>query len=107
MNLEATALGPGTCWVSGFFRPEAVKEHIALAGLERVYAVTPIRYTEKGFSVKEKFYSGAARSPKKKPLEKIVEETTPELWQEKAIEAPRARSGHCSPRPRYHEEAAT
>jgi nitroreductase len=87
--LEATALGLGTCWVSGFFRPEAVKEHIALADHERVYAVTPIGYTEKGFSFKEKFYSGAARSPKKKPLEKIVEGNVPEPWQEKAIEAAR------------------
>jgi nitroreductase len=87
--LEATALGLGTCWVSGFFRPEAVKEHIALADNERVYAVTPIGYTEKGFSMKEKFYSGAAGSPKKKPLEKIVEGKAPESWQAKAIEAAR------------------
>jgi len=69
--LEATALGLGTCWVSGFFRPEAVKEHIALAENERIYAVTPVGYTEKGFSVKEKFYEGAARSLKKKPLRQL------------------------------------
>lgn len=87
--LEATALGLGTCWVSGFFRPDAVKEHIALAGHERVYAVTPIGYTEKGFSVKEKIYEGAARSLKKKPLEEIVEGTTLVPWQAKAIEAAR------------------
>jgi nitroreductase len=87
--LEATALGLGTCWVSGFFQPEAVKEHVELADHERVYAVTPIGYTEKGFSIKEKFYSGAARSPKKKPLEEIVGGKAPEPWQEKAIEAAR------------------
>lgn len=87
--LEATALGLGTCWVSGFFRPDAVKEHIALAKHERIYAVTPIGYTEKGFSVKEKFYEGAARSLKKKTLEEIVEGTVPEPWQAKAIEAAR------------------
>ena len=87
--LEATALGLGTCWVSGFFRPDAVKEHIALADHERVYAVTPIGYTEKGFSVKEKFYSGAAGSLKKKTLEEIVEGKAPEPWQAKAIEAAR------------------
>ena len=87
--LEATALGLGTCWVSGFFRPEAVKEHIALADHERVYAVTPIGYTEKGFSFKEKIYEGAARSLKKKPLEEIVEGTALVPWQEKAIEAAR------------------
>jgi len=87
--LEATALGIGTCWVSGFFRPEAVKEHVALADHERVYAVTPIGYTEKEFSVKEKFYQGAAGSLKKKPLEEIVEGTASEPWQAKAIEAAR------------------
>ena len=87
--LEATALGLGTCWVSGFFRPEAVKEHIALADNERVYAVTPVGYTEKRFSVKEKIYEGAARSLKKKPLEEIVEGTAPDKWQAKAIEAAR------------------
>lgn len=87
--LEAKALGLGTCWVSGFFRPEAVKEHIALADNERVYAVTPIGYTEKGFSVKEKIYEGAARSLKKKPLEEIVEGAAPVPWQAKAIEAGR------------------
>jgi nitroreductase len=87
--LEATALGLGTCWVSGFFWPDAVKNHIALADRERVYAVTPIGYTEKGFSLKEKFYSVAAGSLKKKPLEEIVEGTVSEKWQEKAIEAAR------------------
>jgi nitroreductase len=87
--LEATALGLGTCWVSGFFRPEAVKEHIALADHERVYAVTPIGYTEKGFSLKEKFYEGAARSLRKKPFEEIVEGTALVPWQAKAIEAAR------------------
>jgi len=87
--LEATSLGLGTCWVSGFFRPEAVKEHIAVADNERVYAVTPIGYTEKGFTLKEKLYSGAARSPKKKPLEEIVEGTALVPWQQKAIEAAR------------------
>jgi len=87
--LEATSLGLGTCWVSGFFRPEAVKEHIALTDNERVYAVTPIGYTEKGFSVKEKIYEGAAGSLKKKPLEEIVEGTALVPWQAKAIEAAR------------------
>jgi len=87
--LEATALGLGTCWVSGFFRPEAVKEHIVLADHERVFAVTPIGYTEKGFSLKEKFYSGAAGSLKKKPLEEIVEGTALVPWQAQALEAAR------------------
>lgn len=87
--LEATALGLGTCWVSGFFKPDAVKAHVKLVEDERVYAVTPIGYVEKDYSVKEKFYSGAARSRKKKPLEEIVEGMPPEPWQEKAIEAAR------------------
>ena len=42
--LEATALGLGTCWVSGFFRPDAVRAHLELSADERVFAVTPLGY---------------------------------------------------------------
>lgn len=87
--LEATALGLGTCWVSGFFRPEAVKIHIELAEDERVYAVTPIGYTKSDYSAKEKIYASAARSRKRKALSEMVEGQPPEPWQEKAIDAAR------------------
>jgi nitroreductase len=87
--LEATALGLGTCWVSGFFRPEPVRDHIAIAEDERVYAVTPIGYTSSDYSAKEKLYASAARSRKRKSFGEIVEGGAPEPWQEKATEAAR------------------
>jgi len=85
--LEATALGLGTCWVSGFFRPESVRDHIAIAENEQVYAVTPIGYTKSDYSAKEKIYASAARSRKRKALSEMVEGQPPEPWQEKAIGA--------------------
>lgn len=43
--LEATALGLGTCWVAGFFRPRVAAELVGtLAPGERVVAVSPLGY---------------------------------------------------------------
>jgi len=88
--LEAIALGLATCWVSGFFRREGVREHIALANQERVFAVTPIGYAEERYSFKEKLYRGFAGSRKRKSLPEIadgLEAAAP--WQAKALEAAR------------------
>ena len=40
--LEATALGLGTCWVGGFFKPGAVGRAVRLAVDERVIAISPV-----------------------------------------------------------------
>jgi nitroreductase len=40
--LEATAMGLGTCWVGGYFYPEAVAHQISIEKNERVLAVTPV-----------------------------------------------------------------
>ena len=87
--LEATSLGLGTCWVSGFFRPESVKEHLALAEGERIFAVTPVGYAERNYTLKDKIYRGLAGSRKRKPLVSICEGPRTEPWQDKAIEAAR------------------
>lgn len=87
--LEATILELGTCWVSGFFRSAAVRNHINLEHGERVFAVTPIGYAERGLSAKDKFYRGAARSGKRKSLTEIVQGAVSFPWQEKALEAAR------------------
>jgi hypothetical protein len=87
--LEATALGLGTCWVSGFFRPEAVKAHLSLAEGERVFAVTPIGYAERDFTFKDKIYRGLAGSRKRKSLQGICDGRGPEPWQDKALESAR------------------
>jgi hypothetical protein len=87
--LEATTLGLGTCWVSGFFRPDAVKDHLALAEGERIFAVTPIGYSEREMTAKDKLYRTFAGSHKRKLLVKIAEGPIAERWQEKALEAAR------------------
>jgi nitroreductase len=87
--LEATTLGLGTCWVSGFFRPDAVKDHLALAEGERIFAVTPIGYSEREMTAKDKIYRTIAGSQKRKSMDKIAEGPIAERWQEKALEAAR------------------
>jgi len=87
--LEATALGLGTCWVSGMFRADAVQKQIQMTGDERIFAVTPLGYGERDFTAKEKIYIGMAGSRKRKSLSSIMEGTPPLVWQEKALEAAR------------------
>jgi len=88
--LEATALGLGTCWVSGMFRRSEVEKSIVLSGRERIFAVTPIGLGERDFSFKEKLYVRAAGSRKRKALDEMIEGTPPLPWQKKALEAARA-----------------
>ncbi len=64
--LEATVLGLGTCWVSGFFRPDAVRAHVDLGPGERVFAVTPVGYAERRYTIKDKIYRRLAGSAKRK-----------------------------------------
>ena len=69
--LEATVLGLATCWVGGFFRPETVARHIDLGSYEKVLCVTPVGYTESGYSLTEKMMSGMAGSKKRKPMAEL------------------------------------
>ena len=87
--LEATLLGLGTCWVSGFFRPETVRRHLALGPGEKVYAVSPLGYAERFLTAKDRIYSALAGSAKRKPLSRIVSGTAAAPWQDKAVEAAR------------------
>jgi|WetSurMetagenome_2_1015567.scaffolds.fasta_scaffold137402_1 hypothetical protein len=87
--LEATMLGLGTCWVSGFFRSAAVRSHLSLPDGERVFAVTPLGYAERELTVKDKVYRMLARSAKRKPLENLVAGPLAEPWQRSAVEAAR------------------
>ncbi|MCX6565302.1 MAG: nitroreductase family protein [Candidatus Aminicenantes bacterium] len=88
--LEATALGLGTCWVSGMFRRSEVEKRVVLSGFERVFAVTPLGLGERDFSFKEKLYVRAAGSKKRKVLDEMTQGTSPLPWQKKALEAARA-----------------
>jgi hypothetical protein len=87
--LEATILGLSTCWVSGFFRPEAVREELRLRPEERVYAVSPFGYAERVRTAKEKIYSKLAGSSKRKALAEIVAGAEPQPWQAQAVAAAR------------------
>ncbi len=70
--LEATSLGLATCWVGGFFRPEAVREQVSIRREEKVLAVTPIGYAPEKKDRTEKLLSGAVRSHRRKPLATLV-----------------------------------
>jgi hypothetical protein len=92
--LEATAMGLGTCWVGGslFFR-RGVAESIVGAGKnERVFAVTPVGYTEKDFSLGEKTQTAFGIFHQRKPLSELVsgldEREWPD-WMKSALEAAR------------------
>jgi len=87
--LEATILGLGTCWVSGFFRPAAVRRDLALPEGDRVFAVTPLGYAERTPSLKDRLFRRFAGSAKRRPLEEIVTGDLAAPWQRKAVEAAR------------------
>jgi nitroreductase len=89
--LEATVLGLATCWVSGFFRPDAVRAHIHVAPSERVFAVTPVGRAVEELTRRDRIYRALAHSASRKPLSELMEAAgTPlEPWQQKAFEAAR------------------
>ncbi len=87
--LEATAMGLGTCWVGGFFRPEFVAHQIPIGKNERVLAITPIGFPLDSFSFQEKLMIGFGRLHKRKPLSKLVIGTLKQNWMKTALEAAR------------------
>jgi hypothetical protein len=89
--LEATTLGLATCWVSGFFRPDAVRAHIAVDPSERVFAVTPVGPGADKYTGRDRVYRTLARSDSRKPLSEIIDPAGGPLesWQQKAFEAAR------------------
>ena len=90
--LEATALNLATCWVGGFFKPEAVAKQINIDSDERVLAVSPIGYVRQEYSFKEKLMSSMVSSKKRKNLEDLLLEQPSqglEEWQKTALEAAR------------------
>lgn len=87
--LEATAIGLGTCWVSGFFRPDKVRSELSLAPDERVYAVTPLGLAKHELTAKDSFYRMAAGSDRRKPVDRIVDGKFFHPWQNQAVAAAR------------------
>ncbi len=89
--LEATALGLGTCWVGGFFRPEVVAQQVKIETYEKVLSVTPVGFVDPSYSFTEKMMSGMAGSKKRKPLNELclTDEQTWPVWVKSALEAAR------------------
>jgi nitroreductase len=111
--LEATSQGLGTCWVAGFFRPQAVAQDIKMEPTERVLAVSPIGYSREFSTLEEKLMSGFARSRQRKPLSVMVEglpENDWPAWVKPVVEAARQAPSATNRQPwkfRIEPEAVT
>jgi nitroreductase len=70
--LEATALGLGTCWVGGFFRPEVAGQLVKVGPHEKILAVTPIGYASEALSTQERIMIGFERTHRRIALLKLV-----------------------------------
>jgi nitroreductase len=87
--LEATGLGIGTCWVGGYFYPEAVANQISIEPYERILAVTPIGIPEDSFSFQEKLMTGFGRLHRRKRLDELMTQKPEQEWMQTALEAAR------------------
>lgn len=70
--LEATALGLGTCWVGGLFRPGALGDRVSLGSGERVWAVAAVGIPVERKSLEERLMAGIARSRTRKSAEELA-----------------------------------
>ena len=88
--LEATALGLGTCWVGGFFRPESVAGHIELGPAEKVLAVTPIGRAAGKVGLAERSMKAFVRAASRRAVtDLVIAGAARAEWQHKALEAAR------------------
>ncbi|OGW40493.1 MAG: nitroreductase [Nitrospirae bacterium RBG_13_39_12] len=90
--LEATALNLGTCWVGVLFRPDVAASLIKIKEGEKVFAVTPIGYVKKEWSMEEKIMTGFGWTHKRKSLDELVtgiDKVKWPLWIKTALEAAR------------------
>ncbi len=70
--LEATALGLGTCWVTGFFNPRKAASLVDLQPAERVVGVSPVGHPLGSASQTERVMAGIAAAHNRKPLDEIA-----------------------------------
>jgi nitroreductase len=92
ISLEAEALGLGTCWVGGFFRPTVAAQLTGTAGNERVLCVTPVGYARRDTSLEDRVMAGFGSHHKRKPLTSLVSGQEMKDWPEwvrPALEAAR------------------
>lgn len=91
--LTATALGLGTCWISGTYRPAEAARLAPQGPSERILAASPLGYPA-GKSLVDRLFSAAAGSKKRKPLAELLTPASLPLdrapaWASIALEAAR------------------
>ena len=82
-------MGLGTCWVGGFFRPDAVQRQIPIAINERILAITPVGYPQASYTIQEKLMISVGRLHKRKRLSDLATGIPDKDWMGKALEAAR------------------
>lgn len=90
--LEATALGLGSCWVSGTFSREQASRFVTLAEGEMIAAVSPVGAGREGTGLRrlhDLSLRAFAGSAKRKPLGEIVQGPVDQEWLRRALEAAR------------------
>lgn len=89
--LEATALGLGTCWISGTFDRKFTEDYLDLKDNERVHAIIPVGYAKPKETRKKNILSRMIGSSKRKPIEKLCNNYSDTLPQgiKDALEAAR------------------
>jgi hypothetical protein len=106
--LEATALSLGTCWVGAAFRPEVAASFAGIKENEKVFAVTPIGYVFRKWSLEEKIMTAFGRTHRRKPLSDLItglENHEWPLWVKTALEAARLAPSAVNRQPwRFHIE---
>ncbi len=78
--LEATALGLATCWVAGFFKPAEVARQIDLTEQERVYAISPLGYTEEYMGIGERITRRFSRADQRRPAAELCVDWVSDDW---------------------------
>lgn len=78
--LEATSMGLATCWVGGFFKPEAVKSQIEMAAGEKVFAVSPVGWAIAAYDHEGEPLPVPDVNHKRKSLDKLYRGLPENLW---------------------------
>ncbi len=78
--LEATALGLGTCWVAGTYRPDRVEEELDLKEYEQLYSITPLGYVRNQYSLGEKITTRMVSSRQRKELDELCQDGYKQDW---------------------------
>ena len=90
--LEATSRDLGTCWIGGFFDENKAREDLNIKNSEKIYALSPVGFPDKSFSLSNKLLKAVVRSHKRKPLDKLCKKRyneNIEQWKRSALKSAR------------------